>query len=485
MKKLINFFGFILLGILTSCNAFKQRVNVGPGTEAIEDHTFEILLMLGVAFALGLWLGWILWNKYKLMVEGLQTDNDSLTAANQTLRADFDATKAKLTTAENGLAAANQNVDSLSAEIQQKNLKIEENEADLDDLMLQYRDLDTKYGLTIASTPESKEVPMEVTTSPTDIFVSDLAADFADEVAPEELDVAVLPEIETVSENVVAPEVDMGLPDVAVPLFDIPEMEAPKMEEPEIEISKVEMPVADLPTIEFPEVEFPKVEVETLPPVVEIPEIKAEEVTETVVISIPEPTQTEILATEFQSEIPAEKLLPVEEITVEEPVILNEPNEVIWIEEPKTIDQILDEPDEVIWIEKPKTIDQILDETLGEPEQEPEPIAEEPIPLMTFSDAAAPLLAPKPVSEKRDDLKVVEGIGPKIEEMMFRNGIYTFTQLAATPVNRLKEMLVAEGPNYAMHDPGTWPAQSLLAANAEWENLRAYQSFLNAGKRPS
>jgi hypothetical protein len=35
-----------------------------------------------------------------------------------------------------------------------------------------------------------------------------------------------------------------------------------------------------------------------------------------------------------------------------------------------------------------------------------------------------------------------------------------------------------------MHDPGTWSAQSLLAANGEWENLKAYQEFLNAGKRP-
>ena len=84
-----------------------------------------------------------------------------------------------------------------------------------------------------------------------------------------------------------------------------------------------------------------------------------------------------------------------------------------------------------------------------------------------------------------DDLKIVEGIGPKIEDLLQKSGITTFSQLAATPVSRIKEILDTAGPSFAMHDAGTWPAQALLAANGEWENLTAYQGFLNAGKRPS
>ncbi len=83
-----------------------------------------------------------------------------------------------------------------------------------------------------------------------------------------------------------------------------------------------------------------------------------------------------------------------------------------------------------------------------------------------------------------DDLKVIEGIGPKIEQILFSKGITTYGQLAATSVQQLKDILTEAGPQYAMHDPGTWSAQALLAANGEWENLRAYQEFLHGGKRP-
>ncbi len=84
----------------------------------------------------------------------------------------------------------------------------------------------------------------------------------------------------------------------------------------------------------------------------------------------------------------------------------------------------------------------------------------------------------------RDDLKVIEGIGPKIEQILFSKGITTYGQLAATSVQQLKDILAEAGSQYAMHDPGTWSAQALLAANGEWENLRAYQEFLHGGKRP-
>lgn len=83
-----------------------------------------------------------------------------------------------------------------------------------------------------------------------------------------------------------------------------------------------------------------------------------------------------------------------------------------------------------------------------------------------------------------DDLKIIEGIGPKIEELLFKSGINTYGQLAATSVQQIKDILDRAGTRFAMHDPGTWPAQSLLAANGEWDNLKAYQDFLNAGKRP-
>ncbi len=82
---------------------------------------------------------------------------------------------------------------------------------------------------------------------------------------------------------------------------------------------------------------------------------------------------------------------------------------------------------------------------------------------------------------KKDDLKVVEGIGPKIETLFNDAGIHSFEQLANTPAERLKEILVAAGSRYQMHDPTTWPAQSKLAGDGKWEELKKWQDELNKG----
>jgi predicted flap endonuclease-1-like 5' DNA nuclease len=87
-------------------------------------------------------------------------------------------------------------------------------------------------------------------------------------------------------------------------------------------------------------------------------------------------------------------------------------------------------------------------------------------------------------TEANDDLTVVEGIGPKIQELLNQFGIKSYQQLAETDVNRLKEILSSAGSQLAMHDPGTWPAQANLAANDQWDNLKAIQGFLKGGKKP-
>lgn len=85
------------------------------------------------------------------------------------------------------------------------------------------------------------------------------------------------------------------------------------------------------------------------------------------------------------------------------------------------------------------------------------------------------------VKSKKDDLKVVEGIGPKIEELFNKAGILSFEQLANTPATKLKEILEAAGSRFQMHDPTTWPAQSKLADEGKWEELKKWQDELNKG----
>lgn len=83
---------------------------------------------------------------------------------------------------------------------------------------------------------------------------------------------------------------------------------------------------------------------------------------------------------------------------------------------------------------------------------------------------------------KQDDLKVIEGIGPKIEELLHNAGIKTWADLASAAIETVQAVLDEAGPRYRMHDPATWAKQAALAATAEWEALEAYQDQLQGGR---
>ncbi len=84
----------------------------------------------------------------------------------------------------------------------------------------------------------------------------------------------------------------------------------------------------------------------------------------------------------------------------------------------------------------------------------------------------------------REDLKIVEGIGPKIEKLLNDAGINTWEELAAASVDSLREILQNAGDRYRMHDPATWPDQAKLAASGEFDKLKEYQEFLSGGRNP-
>ncbi len=83
---------------------------------------------------------------------------------------------------------------------------------------------------------------------------------------------------------------------------------------------------------------------------------------------------------------------------------------------------------------------------------------------------------------KSDDLKIVEGIGPKIEELMHHAGIKTWKQLSEASFDQLKGILDAAGPSFQIHDPGTWAKQAGLADQGKWEELKKWQDEMDAGK---
>jgi predicted flap endonuclease-1-like 5' DNA nuclease len=109
-------------------------------------------------------------------------------------------------------------------------------------------------------------------------------------------------------------------------------------------------------------------------------------------------------------------------------------------------------------------------------------LADTGVAALTATVGAATAATGKAAATQKDDLKVVEGIGPKIESLFNDAGIYTFGQLAATSADRLKEILEVAGSRFQMHDPSTWPAQGKLAGEGKWEELKRWQDELNKGQ---
>lgn len=95
--------------------------------------------------------------------------------------------------------------------------------------------------------------------------------------------------------------------------------------------------------------------------------------------------------------------------------------------------------------------------------------------------AAPKKVAPKKSAVKGDDLKKIEGIGPKIAGIFNDAGIMTFAELAGTSVDKLKEILTAAGPRYASKNPGSWPKQAKMAADGKWDELKEWQDNVKGG----
>ncbi len=87
-------------------------------------------------------------------------------------------------------------------------------------------------------------------------------------------------------------------------------------------------------------------------------------------------------------------------------------------------------------------------------------------------------------SDDKTNLEIIEGIGPKIKELLNKAHIISFRDLVNTPLYRIRDILDAGGPQFASHDPGTWIEQAELANKGEWEKLEELKSYLIAGRAP-
>lgn len=99
--------------------------------------------------------------------------------------------------------------------------------------------------------------------------------------------------------------------------------------------------------------------------------------------------------------------------------------------------------------------------------------------------AAAAAYGFTPQRNGRDDLELIEGIGPKISELLRNAGIATFAKVAATPAAAIQQILDAAGPHFHLANPASWAKQAALCVNGDWVALRKMQDELIAGVDPS
>ena len=77
---------------------------------------------------------------------------------------------------------------------------------------------------------------------------------------------------------------------------------------------------------------------------------------------------------------------------------------------------------------------------------------------------------------KSNNMQIIEGIGPKMNEVLNENGISSWSILAGKSREELKAILDKYGDKYKIIEPGDWPKQAEYAAKDDWEGLMKYQS---------
>jgi predicted flap endonuclease-1-like 5' DNA nuclease len=79
-----------------------------------------------------------------------------------------------------------------------------------------------------------------------------------------------------------------------------------------------------------------------------------------------------------------------------------------------------------------------------------------------------------------DDIAVIDGIGPKIEELFRQHGVTTFAQVAKMSAGDMQKILDAGGPHFKLANPATWAKQAQLILDNKWDDLKTLHAELAA-----
>jgi predicted flap endonuclease-1-like 5' DNA nuclease len=81
-----------------------------------------------------------------------------------------------------------------------------------------------------------------------------------------------------------------------------------------------------------------------------------------------------------------------------------------------------------------------------------------------------------------DNLQAIEGIGPKVEQILKDNAVTTWKVLAETDIIKLRMILASAGDEYRLLDPTGWSAQAKMLMENDWDALRKHIEWLKPRK---
>ena len=100
--------------------------------------------------------------------------------------------------------------------------------------------------------------------------------------------------------------------------------------------------------------------------------------------------------------------------------------------------------------------------------------------IVETTDDKPTIEEPTPDTVGADDLKIIEGVGPKIAEAFNAAGITTFAQVADISPEAMNEIITGAG--IASKSTETWSQQAAMARDGKLDELKVWQDELNGGR---
>ncbi len=186
----------------------------------------------------------------------------------------------------------------------------------------------------------------------------------------------------------------------------------------------------------------------------------------------PEPKKEEQVAPPVEVKADTPEPVVEEKVEVETPAVKEATPEV----EAKVEEKV-----EEVKAEKVEEVKEIKEEQVAVAEETKTTVTET-VTTNVAAGAASESVTTRTTIKGLDDLTKIEGIGPKVVELLNAGGIITFNGLSQATDDRLGKILQEAGAPYSGMTYTSWAEQAKLASQEKWDELKTLQDKLVGGK---